>query len=321
MTVRIGFIGTGNIAQLHLQRLQQIEEVEIVALCDLDLERAEAARKKFGGTAYSDYHQMLERERLDALYICIPPFAHLDQELEAIKRGIHLYVEKPVILDMELGKRIEKAIQQQGVIAACGYQWRYFDTVDQLKSLVEQEPIGLAVGYWFGGVPQMPWWRSRYQSGGQLVEQTSHIVDLARYLLGDVAKVGAYAFRGLIRDIPGYNVDDASVAILKFESGAIGVISSSCLLTSGGGTAGLTLLGRDLRIDCEFGKLRIQRSRQVQEFTPQVDPHLRASQAFVKAVATGDPSGIRSTYADGLKTAQVTLAANHAMQTGQIVRL
>lgn len=321
MAVRIGFIGTGNIAQFHLQRLQQIEEAEIVALCDLDLERAEAARKKFGGTIYADYHEMLEREKLDALYICIPPFAHLDQELEAIKRGIHLYVEKPVILDVELGKRIEKAIQQQGVIAACGYQWRYFDTVDRLKSLAEQEPIGLVVGHWFGGVPQAPWWRSRYQSGGQLVEQTTHIVDLARYLLGDVTEVGAYGFRGLIRDIPGYNVDDASVAILKFKSGAIGAISSSCLLTSGGGTAGLTLLGRDLRIDCEFGKLRIQRSRQVQEFTPQVDPHLRASQVFVKAVATGDPTGIRSTYADGLKTAQVTLAANHAMQTGQIVRL
>jgi len=321
MAVRIGFIGTGNIAEFHLQRLQQIEEAEIVALCDLDLERAEAAQKKFGGTAYTDYHEMLERERLDAVYICIPPFAHLDQELEAVKRGIHLYVEKPVTLDVELGKRIEQAIRQRGVIAACGYHWRYFDTVERLKSLVDQEPIGLAVGYWFGGVPQAPWWRNRYQSGGQLVEQTTHIVDLARYLLGDVAEVGAYGFRGLIRDIPGYNVEDASVAILKFQSAAVGTITSSCLLTDGGGTAGLTLLGRDLRVDFRSGKLRIERSGQVQEFTPQGDPYLRASQAFVEAVATGDPTGIRSTYADGLKTVQITLAANHAMQTGQIVRL
>ena len=321
MAVRIGFIGTGNIAQFHLQRLQQIEEAETVALCDLDLERAEAAQKKFGGTVYADYREMLERERLDAVYICIPPFAHLDQELEAVKRGIHLYVEKPITLDMELGKRIEQAVRRRGVIAACGYHWRYFDTVDRLKSLVDQESIGLAVGHWFGGVPQAPWWRNRYQSGGQLVEQATHIVDLARYLLGDVAEVGAYYFRGLIRDIPGYNVEDASVAILKFQSGAIGTITSSCLLTGGGGTVGLALLGRDLRIDCQSGKLRIQRSRQVQEFTPQRDPYLRASQAFVEAVAKGDPTGIRSTYADGLKTVQVTLAANHAMQTGQIVRL
>ena len=89
----------------------------------------------------------------------------------------------------------------------------------------------------------------------------------------------------------------------------------------GGGTAGLVLLGRDLRVDCEAGRLRIERSREVQEFAPEGDPYLRASQAFVEAVATGDPAGIRSTYADGLRTVQVTLAANHAMQTGQMVRL
>jgi len=321
MAVRIGFIGTGNIAQFHLQRLQQVEGAQIVALCDLDLERAEAAQEKFGGTTYNDYREMFAREQLDAVYICIPPFAHMDQELEAVKRGIHLYVEKPITLDVDLGRSISQAVRRRDVIAVCGYHWRYLDTVERLKSLVDQEPIGLAVGHWFGGVPRAPWWSSRYQSGGQLVEQTTHIVDLARYLLGDVAEVGAYGFQGLIDDIPGYNVDDASVVILRFQSGIIGTITSSCLLTGGGGTAGLTLLGRDLRIDCEARRLRIERSRQVQEFTPEGDPYLRASQTFVEAVATGDTAGIRSTYADGLKTVQVTLAANHAMQTGQIIRL
>jgi len=321
MVVRVGFIGTGNAAQSHLGRLQQIECVEIGGLCDLDLARAEATQKKFGGKAYNDYREMLDSERLDAVYICLPPFAHLDQELEAVKRGIHLYVEKPITLDVELGRRIEQAIRQKGVVAASGYHWRYLDTVERLKSLVDQSPIGLAMGHWFGGVPEAPWWRNRYQSGGQLVEQTTHIVDLARYLLGDVAEVGAYGFQGLIRDLPGYNVQDASVVMLRFQSGAIGTITSSCLLTSGGGTAGLTFLGRDIRVDYEAGRLRIERVRQVQEFIPEGDPYLRASQAFVEAVATGDPTGVRSSYADGLRTVQVTLAANHAMQTGQIVRL
>lgn len=321
MSVRVGFIGVGNIAQFHLERLQQIEEAEVVGLCDIDLDRAEAAQDTFGGAAYADYQEMLEKEELDAVYICIPPFAHLDQELQAIERGIHLYVEKPITLDVELGKEIKEAIERRGVIAACGYQWRYFDTVDQLKSLVHKEPIGLVVGHWFGGVPQARWWRNRYQSGGQLVEQTTHIVDLARYLLGDVAQVGACDFRGLIRDISGYNIADASSIILRFENGIIGSVSSSCLLTSGGGTAGLTLLGRDLRVDFESGRLRIQRSGEVEEAVPQEDPYLRASRAFVHAVATGDAAPIRSTYADGLKTVQVTLAANHAMETGHMVRL
>jgi predicted dehydrogenase len=321
MAVRIGFIGTGNIAQFHLQRLQDIKDAEVVAVCDLDLERAEAAQAKFGGIAYDDYHDMFDKEQLDAVYVCIPPFAHVDQEMEAIERGIHLYVEKPVTLDMDLGASIVKAIHRENVIAACGYHWRYLDTVERLRSLVEEEPIALAVGHWFGGIPGTPWWISRYQSGGQLVEQTTHIVDLSRFLLGDVVEVSAYGFRGLIDDLPGYNVDDASAAILKFQRGTIGTITSSCLLTGGGGTAGITLVGRDLRVECELTKLRIERSRQIQEFTPEGDPYLRANQAFIEAVMKDDPTGIRSTYADGLKTVQVTLAASHAMQTGQTVRL
>jgi myo-inositol 2-dehydrogenase/D-chiro-inositol 1-dehydrogenase len=321
MAIRIGFIGTGNIAQIHLQKLRHVEGAEIVALCDIDRGRAEAAQKAFGGTVYADHHEMLEQERLDAVYICIPPFAHLGQELEAIDRGIHIYVEEPIILDVELGKRIEQSARQKGVITACGYQWRYLDTVERLRALVDEEPVGLAMGRWFGGIPAASWWKNRYQSGGQLVEQTTHIVDLARYLLGDVAEVGAYGFQGLIHDVAGYNIEDASVVILKFEGGAIGTIASSCLLTGGGSTAELTLLGRDLRVDCAATRLRIERLGQAQEFTPQVDPYLRASQAFVQAVTAGDPTGIRSAYADGLRTVQVTLAANHAMRTGQIVRL
>jgi predicted dehydrogenase len=321
MATRIGFVGTGNIAQIHLQRLQGLADAEVVALCDVDASRAEEARQTCGGTVYSDHHDMLEQERLDALYVCVPPYAHLDQELEAIARGIHLYVEGPVVLDVELGRRIEREAQQNGVIAASGYQWRYLDTMDRLRSLVEEEPIGLAMGRWLGGIPDVPWWRNRYQSGGQLIEQASQMVDLARYLLGEVTEVGAYASSGLMDDIPGYNLDDASVVVLRFESGAVGTIASSCLLTGGGGTIELTLLGRDLRADCGASRLRIERSGQAQEFTPQVDPYLRASQAFLEAVSTGDPAGIRSAYGDGLKTVQVVLAANHAMQTGQIIKL
>jgi myo-inositol 2-dehydrogenase/D-chiro-inositol 1-dehydrogenase len=321
MTVRIGFIGTGNVAQSHLRNLRQIEGAEVAALCDLDPQRAEATQKTFGGAVYGDYREMLDGEQLDAVYVCVPPFAHLDQELAVVRRGIHLYVESPITLDVELGRRVEQAIGQRDVIAACGYQWRYLDTVERLRSVVNEEPIGLAVGHWFGGIPEAAWWKNRYQSGGQLVEQSTHIVDLARYLLGDVAEVGAYGFQELMSDIPGYNVEDASAVILKFQSGAVGAITSSCLLTGGGDTSGLTLLGRDLRADCDAARLRIQRSRQVQEFIPESDPYLTASQAFVEAVATGDASGIRSTYADGLRTVQVTLAASHAMRTGQVVRL
>ena len=79
--MRIGFVGTGGIANYHLEHLVKIKEAEIVALCDVAEERAKGAAKKYGGTAYSDYKKMLDKEKLDALYICVPPFAHQSQEL------------------------------------------------------------------------------------------------------------------------------------------------------------------------------------------------------------------------------------------------
>src|SRR5438105_2869514 len=108
--VRLGFLGTGGIAGHHLKQLQEVPGAEIVALCDVVAERAEARAQEFGGRAYRDYRQMLEREELDALYVCVPPFAHDDAEVQAARRGIHLFVEKPVTLTMEKGLEVLQAI-------------------------------------------------------------------------------------------------------------------------------------------------------------------------------------------------------------------
>ena len=83
MAVRIGFIGTGGIAQSHLQTLGGNSDAQLVAYCDLDLERAQKAAEEYGGNAYRDFEKMLDGEELDALVICTPPFAHGDIELAA----------------------------------------------------------------------------------------------------------------------------------------------------------------------------------------------------------------------------------------------
>ena len=102
--VRVGFVGTGGIAtEFHLPALKEIEGVEITALCDVAKERAEEAATAFGGRVYGDHRRMLDEEDLDALFVCLPPFAHTDAELIAAQKKIHLFVEKPIALDMEQG--------------------------------------------------------------------------------------------------------------------------------------------------------------------------------------------------------------------------
>src|SRR5256714_7779444 len=114
-TVRVAFVGTGGIANHHLSRLAEIEGVEIVALCDVAEERAAAAAAKYGGQVHTDYRRMLDEVAMDALYVCVPPFAHRDAEILAAQRGVHLFVEKPVVMQLETGHRILEAVGKAGV--------------------------------------------------------------------------------------------------------------------------------------------------------------------------------------------------------------
>ncbi|HLH74854.1 MAG TPA: Gfo/Idh/MocA family oxidoreductase, partial [Chloroflexota bacterium] len=99
--IRVGFVGTGNITRRHFGALGHLrDQAEVVAVCDVIEERAIAAAQPFDAKVYLSFPEMLAHERLDALYVCLPPDAHVDQELVAIERGIHLFVEKPLPLDL-----------------------------------------------------------------------------------------------------------------------------------------------------------------------------------------------------------------------------
>jgi len=97
MAVKVGLVGTGGMANGHLEHLSEIKEVEITSLCDIKRERVEAASKKYGGKIYTDYEKMLKEEKLDALYICLPPFAHENIEILAAEKGTHLFIENLLV--------------------------------------------------------------------------------------------------------------------------------------------------------------------------------------------------------------------------------
>lgn len=320
MSVKVGFVGTGVIARSHLQNLSQIGEVEIAALCDIQAERVHQAATEFGGKCYTDYREMLQRERLDALYVCIPPYAHSDQELLAVERGVHLFVEKPVTLDLELGKRVAAAIEQSGVVSCCGYHWRYYDTVDRARQLLSTTKVGLVLGCWLGGIWIAPWWKNKAQSGGQMVEQTTHLFDLARYLVGEVKSVSALGTRGLVQDVEGYTLDDATTVNLQFQNGAIGTIVSACLLDKSY-QVGLTLVARRLVLEIGSRSLKVTAGGETSQVVPQVDPLEIEDRTFIEAVKIGDGSKVRSIYADALQTVAVTLAANKSLETGGPIEL
>ena len=317
MPVRVGFIGAGGIASAHMSTLQAVEDVHIVAVADIAEERAESAAARYVAKAYSDYEEMLESERLDALYICIPPFAHNDQELLAIERGIPIFVEKPVSVDLNRARKVRDVIRDRNLISAVGYHWRYQSNTDRAKSMLADRKVGMVLGYWMGGMPGVYWWRRSDLSGGQMVEQTTHIFDLARFLCGEITEVySAYANRAS-QGIPDFAIDDVGTATLKFASGIVGCMSNTCML-SVPYNVGLHVIAKDMVLEIH-GDLKVIEPGHTEIFSGGTGSMLEENRAFIEAVKSGDRSQIRSDYEDAVKTLAVTIACNESARTGRPV--
>jgi myo-inositol 2-dehydrogenase/D-chiro-inositol 1-dehydrogenase len=319
MSTRIGFVGTGGIANTHFDALSQLSEAQPVAFCDIDSERANRAAARFGGRAYTDWRAMLDAEPLDALYICLPPHGHDGVEIEAAQRGIHLFIEKPVARDLDYARRVEEAIHKAGVICSVGYHFRYYGAIERAKERLQGLPVLMVKGAWDGGMPGVPWWRQHALSGGQLVEQTTHIFDLARYLVGEVVEVFTFSQNNpALLHHPDGDVNVADVVCLKFENGAVGVITDTNGLHAPG-EVGLKVYTPERIVEVSWGRMVETEANRKEEYFSRDNPYLRESEAFLTAIRTGDRSLIRSDYSDGVRTLAVTLAADEAGRTGAVV--
>jgi len=320
--VRVGFVGTGGIArEAHLPALKRIPDVEIVALCDVRKDRAEAACQQFGGRPYTDSHDLLDREQLDALFVCLPPDIHEDVELIAAAKGIHLFVEKPIVLTIAKGREIAAAIKKANVISSVGYQMRYMPVAEAARTFLKGRPVALVAGNRWGGIPGGPehWWRVMKRSGGMFHEMATHGMDLIRYLVGDVARVYARYSLNVLQGVENLTVPDAQVISLEFKNGATGYYSTSCALTKGGGWGSTDIVLRDVLLRIGYNEIVVTPEGAAKIELPPAGMNI--DEAFIHAIRTGDRAVIRSDYADALKTAEVTLGANESAETGKPVEM
>ncbi|MEM2240445.1 MAG: Gfo/Idh/MocA family oxidoreductase [Candidatus Bathyarchaeia archaeon] len=327
LLVNVGIIGCGGIMRgCHIPILAKMSNVKLVAFCDVEIGRARELAQTYKANAYADYRDMLLRERLDAVFIAVPPYAH-GFEVEVVEKGIHIFVEKPVALDLDTAKQVEKAIQRSGVVNSVGYMWRYLDTTDKaLEVLRDSGPIVLVEGHYIDPfwLPPGHWWLSKSKGGGQVIEQATHVFDLARFLVGDVERVYAEFDYSLIgKYAVGSDVEDCSITVLKFKSGAIGVITATCISRNTYNFTDLKILAEKTVIEHggHRGFLRVYRHNRIEEIRPSVDPYALEDEIFIDAVEKGDTSKIRSNYSDAVKTLEVTLAANESSSTSKSVKL
>lgn len=322
MAVKLGFIGTGGIANHHLKNLVQMDGVEIVSFYDVDLQRAQkAAEAHAGAKAYGSIDDMLDAGGLDGVYVCVPPMAHGEAEFKLIERSLPFLVEKPLGIDRNVPAEIARKVAGGKLITSVGYHWRYDRSAALAKEALASSQAGMALGYWMGGMPMVPWWRVQSGSGGQFVEQTTHIVDLLRYVCGEVREVyAAYGLQVMDKQVPGTDVADVGTVTLKLANGMVATISNTCLLPAG------HHVGLDIYTDKGVLELRSGGLRELTEDGERLrknkaNPYFVEDEAFVYALRTGDTSRILSDYADALRTHEVTIAANESAVSGQPVQL
>lgn len=335
---RVALIGPGFIAQRHLEVLSSEPDVELVGILGRREGTAVEAARRFGGRPYTNLEQLLDRERPEAAWVCLPPDQHGTLELALIERGIHMFVEKPLAADLATPVRIAAAIEQAGVIAGVAYHWRAMDTLREVEDTIAANPVKLLNGHWHDSLPGPAWWRDEARGGGQMVEQATHLVDVSRRLLGEATVVAATADRHEHPDHPDMTVADVSTAIVRYDAGPVGTFTATCIL---GGTSaqevrlfadGLAITIRQQGVLYEDARTKavtatdgFTGSRQwgvtATRYVPTGnDPVRDEDRAFLDAVRSGEASRLFSSYDDALRTHRLTCAIRSAAATGAASR-
>lgn len=314
--IKIAFIGVGGIAGNYRGSLRRLK-YPIATVCDINADRAAAVASDENATTYTDHTEMLQKENPDVVFTCIPPGAHTTQVSDSAQSGAAVFVAKPVAQDLETAENASKVITEANVINQVGYMARYSDITDQAKELVGDRKLSMGIGRFLARMgANHPWWGKFEVSRGQMVEQTTHVFDLIRYFLGDVKSVQAFGLKNVSQDIADF--EECTVCNLKFNSGAVASITSTCVSRAHENFA-TELIGDDLYLKLTHDNyLRGQIGGESIEYNGTEAGYYRQVEQFIKAVESKDDTLVRSSYADAVKTLAVTLAANRSLETGQI---
>jgi predicted dehydrogenase len=229
--LRTAIIGCGKIARRHAEVLASLEEVSLVGFCDHTADNAQLFNESFGpGEVFTDPEQMFDELNLDLVDICLPPFAHSNEVELACRYGVHIMIEKPIALSMDKANQMAEQVHASGVKCQVGFMYRHGEAVKWLKEYMQTSSIpgtGLMVARYSCNSLHRPWWRDKEKSGGQLVEQIIHLLDMGRFIMGEPCQVYSVQRNLFHTEIADYTSEDTSATIIHFESGGIAVVAAT----------------------------------------------------------------------------------------------
>lgn len=230
--MRFGIIGCGVIGPTHAEAIASLPDAELIAVADVEPEKAQKLGEQFSARAYTSAQEMLEKEQLDVVEICTPSGMHGEHACMVMRAGCHVIVEKPMEISHAQIEEMLRVQKETGRKLAVISQHRFDAATQQVQKLLEQKAFGRLVL----GNAAIPWWRSQqyYDSGawrgtwaldggGVLMNQSIHSIDLLQWLMGPVKTI--YAFADTL--VHTMETEDVAVAVLRFANGALGTITGT----------------------------------------------------------------------------------------------
>lgn len=326
--LKIGIIGAGNMGRAH-QRAIAAYGGRVVAVHDVIPEVAQKMATEIGAEIGTTELKALFDRQLDGVVITTPPPVRQEPVQMACERGVHLMIEKPPALNITEGRACLEQIEKAGVISAVGLQLRYTPLYEKLRHLLDGQTVHLVrtvctVDYYLS-FRMAPWFLQHQMSGGPIAEQAIHILDCARFVMGNPTLVQAHALavKNMALDRSEFDAENAIQMTYELDNGVFGTHANHC------GTEkfsfDLEVIGPHLRLQANITSNRITgylNGGAVDEPAPtQNSLGLDKTGAWLRAIETGDRSLIRCDFAEGMNTLALIEAAVRSRGTGRFVRV
>ena len=324
----IGIIGAGNMGRQHHHAVANYG-AKVVAVHDMQLaaarELATHADAQLATTALDAFFDV----DMDGVVITTPPPIRFEPIKMACDRGIPMMVEKPPALNIAEGRKCLACIEKADVIAAVGFQLRYHPLYERLKALIASETVHLVrtvctVDYYLS-FRMSPWFLQYEISGGPLPEQAVHVLDCARFVMGNPKPVQAHALaiKNMALERTEFDAENAIQMTYQLDNGAFGTHMNHC------GTEKFSfeveVIGPHLRLHANMVENAIRGYLNGETVDEPVAPEnslgLDKTGAWLRAIETGDRTLIRSPFSDGLQTLALIDAAVQSRGTGRFIHM
>jgi predicted dehydrogenase len=235
--LKVCIVGLGFAGSVHTDAYNSIpDKVKIVAVCDRNLEKAKMMSKSYGAKAYTDYREMLKKEKPDIVDVCVPHHAHAEVVVAAANAGANVIVEKPLAPNLEDANRMIEATKKAGVKFMVAEDQLFLPAHRMAKDLIDKGAIGKifmarALSVVCDKPVEQNAWQLDPKNLGVLMDMGVHYFMALDWMVGEIESVNAMKGKVVV-DLKGKEYDDNAFTILKFKNGALGEVAlTSCAVT------------------------------------------------------------------------------------------